>query len=74
MPSATPGGTAAEEDPDKGQCPDGDDNRIFAGCDHARPWKPTLISGRPFMVSMLLRQPISDTSKLDIRRISRAWR
>jgi hypothetical protein len=34
MPSAPPGGTAAEKNPGQGQYPDGDGNCIFAGGDH----------------------------------------
>ncbi|MBP1728046.1 MAG: hypothetical protein H6Q56_419 [Deltaproteobacteria bacterium] len=34
LPSAPPGGTAAEEAAGQGQNPDGDENDIFAGAGH----------------------------------------
>jgi len=74
VPSAPPGGTAAEEDPGESQYPDDDGNRNFAGGDHACPVRPTLFRHRPFVISVLLRQQIADPCKLDIRRISRPWR
>ena len=40
MPSAPPGGTAAEEEPGQGQYPDDDGNCIFAGGDHGRLFIP----------------------------------